>query len=179
MPIAVLVAIEEELRHLRDILQADRVEARGGRLVWVADVDGRAVILALCGIGMVSAAAATESVVGQYGPAAVLNFGCAGGHRVDLLPGDMVLGERIVAYDNIHEGPDGAETYIGMFSFADGERRRIEYLQSDPVLLARGRRFASEWEGRHEPWPAGLGWPTEVAHRPPRVVVGTVASADR
>lgn len=178
-PVAVLVAIEEELRHLRDVLHAERVEARGGRLAWVADVGGRSVVLALCGIGMVSAAAAAESVVGQYAPVAVLNYGCAGAHRADLLPGDIVLGERLVAYDNIRESPDGAERYVGMFSFEDGRRGRIEYLQSDPDLLARALQVAREWDGRHEPWPVGLNWPADVAHRPPRVVVGTVASADR
>ena len=178
-PIAVLVAIEEELRHLRDVLHADRVEARGGRLVWVADVGGQRVVLALCGIGMVSAAAVAESVVGQYNPSAMLNFGCAGAHRLDLLPGDMVIGERLVAYNNIREAPDGAESYIGMFAVAGGDRRRIDYVQSDPGLLTRARRVASAWEGRHEPWPATVGWPAEVPHRPPTVVVGTVASADR
>ena len=178
-PIAVIVAIEEELRHLRDVLHADRAEARGGRLVWIADVGGRRVVLALCGVGMVSAAAVAESVVGQYDPAAVLNFGCAGAHRIDLLPGDMVLGERLVAYDNIHEGPNGAERYVGMFAFDGGERQRLDYLTSDPDLLARALRVATEWEGRHEPWPLEMGWPAEVAHRSPRVIAGTVASADR
>src|SRR5438093_29583 len=36
---------------------------------------------------------------------------------------------------------------------------------------------AREW--RHEPWPVGVGWPEGVAHRAPRVVVGTVCSGDR
>ena len=178
-PIAVLVAIEEELRHLRDVLHADRVEARGGRLVWIADVDGRRTVLALCGTGMVSAAAVAESVIGQHEPAAVLNFGCAGAHRLDLLPGDIVLGERLIAYDNIRENADGAQRYIGMYSYEHGERRRIDYLSSDPSLLERARHVAREWEGRHAPWPVDVGWPEEIPHRPPTVIVGTVASADR
>jgi nucleoside phosphorylase len=95
-PVAVLCALEEELRHLREALPPGSEQVRGGRSTWHTDLDGRDVILARCGMGMLSAAAVAESVIGHYGPAAVLNFGCVGAHRADLLPGDMVVGSRVV-----------------------------------------------------------------------------------
>src|SRR5215831_14316806 len=113
-PIAVICALADELVHLREALPPGREEWRGDRCAWHTELDGLPVVLALCGIGMMAAAAVAESVVGQYRPAAVLNFGCTGAHRPDLLPGDMVIGERVVAYQNIVEGQDGIERYVGM-----------------------------------------------------------------
>jgi adenosylhomocysteine nucleosidase len=178
-PIAVVCALEEELRHLREALPPGHEDTRGGRTHWLTELDGHPVILARCGMGMLSAAAVAESVIGHYGPAAVLNFGCVGAHRRDLLPGDMIVGERVVAYDSIRESADGVETFAGMFYLHRGERRKADYLEADPDLLARALRVAASLEGGHEPWPRTVGWPTEIPHRAPIVVAGTVASADR
>ncbi len=38
----------------------------------------------------------SETARGLDPPAVLLNYGCAGAHRDDLGPGDVVLGERIV-----------------------------------------------------------------------------------
>jgi nucleoside phosphorylase len=67
-----------------------------------------------------------------------------------------------------------------MYYLRAGEQERAEYFPGDPMLLAAARRAIERLEGRHEPWPPTSGWwPTQVAHREPRVVFGTVASADR
>jgi len=178
-PIAVICAIHEELTHLRAALPPGHEEWRGSRCAWVTTLDGHPIILALCGIKMASAAAVAEAIVGQYQPAAVLNFGCAGAHRADLLPGDLVIGARVVAYDNVTERHDGTAHYAGMRFLRAGEQQRVEYLPADPLLLERARLIAERLEGQHEPWPADVGWPASIAHRPPRHVIGTVASADR
>jgi adenosylhomocysteine nucleosidase len=178
-PIAVICALADELIHLREALPPGREEWRGDRCVWHTELDGVPILLALCGIGMMAAAAVAESVVGLYQPAAVLNFGCTGAHRTDLLPGDMVIGARVVAYQNIVEGHDGSERYVGMKYIRRNVQERVQLLAADPALLERAVRVAVSLEGSHEPWPTGAGWPIAVAHRHPRLVVGTVASADR
>ena len=178
-PIAVICALEAELGHLRDALPPGREEWRGNRRVWHTELDGQTIVLALCGLGMVSAAAVTESVIGQYQPSAVLNFGCTGAHRADLLPGDMVIGARVVAYDSASHDPDGAETFLGMRYFRRGVQEKALYLPADPDLLERAMRVAAALEGQHEPWPVEIEWPESVPHRSPLLVVGTVASADR
>jgi adenosylhomocysteine nucleosidase len=178
-PIAVICALADELIHLRDALPPGREEWRGNRCVWHTELDGQPIVLALCGIGMIMAAAVTESVVGQYAPSAVLNFGCTGAHRPDLLPGDMVIGERVVAYQNVAEAEDGAEQYTAMKYLRRGAQEKALFLAADPSLLERAVRIAATLEDLHEPWPLGAGWPAAVAHRHPRLVVGTVASADR
>ena len=61
---------------------------------------------------MVSAAAGTQHVIGRYAPRAILNYGCAGAHRADLLPGDVVVATDLVAYDNVRETSQGESSSI-------------------------------------------------------------------
>jgi len=178
-PTTVICALADELVHLREVLPPGREEWRGDRCVWHTELDGLPIVLALCGIGMMPAAAVAESVVGLYRPTAVLNFGCTGSHREELLPGDMVIGERVVAYQNVIEGQDGTERYVGMKYLRRNVQEKAIFLPADPSLLERAIRVAAALEGQHEPWPTGAGWPVAVAHRHPQLVVGTVASADR
>ena len=178
-PIAVICALEDELVHLREALPPGREEWRGNRCVWHTALGDLPIVLAVCGIGMISAAAVTESVISEYAPAAVLNFGCTGAHRSDLLPGDMVIGARTVAYDSVVQQPDGSETFFGMQYLRRGVREKAFFLEADPGLLERASRVAATLEGQHEPWPSDIEWPAEIPHRDPILVVGTVASADR
>lgn len=177
--IAIIVALEDELAHLRAALPAGHDEHCAGRTFTRTKLAGRPVVLARCGIGMISAAAVTEAVIIHYAPAAIINYGCTGAHREDVLPGDLVLGERTVAYDSVRVAPDGTEEYKPMYYLRDGQQERIAYLPAAPELLDAARRAAARLEGRHEPWPPASGWPAGVPHRPPRLFTGVVASADR
>ncbi len=178
-PLAVICALEEELCHLRAALPAGEVQWHAGRRYEVTTFGGRTIVLTLCGIGMLSAAAVTEAMIGRWEPTAILNYGCTGAHRDDLLPGDLVIATRTVAYDNINVSPEGEERYSRMRYLRRGEQERADYFAADPALLAQAQRAAARLEGQHEPWPPASGWPDQVPHRTPRVVTGTVASADR
>ncbi|MGE3272635.1 MAG: hypothetical protein AB7P40_28090 [Chloroflexota bacterium] len=178
-PVAVICALEEELVHLRRALPPGREEWRAGRCSWRTELDGLPLVLAVCGMGMLTAAAVTESVIGQYGPAAVLNYGCAGAHRPELLPGDMVIGTQVVAYDNLREQPDGSQTYAGMRYLRRGVTERADILAASDLLLEHAVYASVEIEGQYEDWPPDLGWPVGIPHRPPQVVFGTIGSADR
>lgn len=177
--IAVVCALEEELCHLRAALPTGRGEWHAGRFHEVTGLGGRTIVLARCGIGMLSAAAVAEGVIGRWQPELVLNYGCTGAHRDDLLPGDIVVGERTVAYDSVKVAPDGGEEFKPMYYLRAGQQQRTEHFAGDPELLAVARRAIARLEGRHEAWPPTSGWPVQVTHRGPRVVFGTVASADR
>jgi adenosylhomocysteine nucleosidase len=161
--------MEWELAHLRG--QVAQMPAGGDN---ASDI-----VAVVSGMGMVSAAAAAQDTITRYAPRAIVNYGCAGAHRADLLPGDLVVGEYVVAYDNYRETPDGALEYGGMHYRANGEQRRVDRLACDAGLVLAARRAAQAIGDGHEAWPADLGWPTSVAHRLPRIFFGTVASADR
>jgi len=172
-PVAIICAMEWELRHALQLVSScvEDVES-----MYRSELDGQPLVLACCGMGMVSAAAGASAVITRFAPRAVLNYGCAGAHRPDLLPGDIVVATRLVAYDNVRETPDGQVQYTGMPYTVDGSLRRVDALPADPALVGAAQHLAAD---PVEAWPADLGWPTSVAHRPPRVVFGTVASADR
>lgn len=178
-PLAVICALEEELCHLRAALPAGEEQWHAGRRYEVTTFGGQTIVLTLCGIGMLSAAAVTEATIGRWAPAAVLNYGCTGAHRDDLLPGDLVIAARTVAYDNVNVSPDGAERYSRMRYLRQDEQQRADYFAADPALLAQAQIAAARLEGQHEPWPPSSGWPDQIPHRTPRVVTSTVASADR
>ena len=104
-PVAVVCALADELDHLRAALPPGEEVWHSNRCTWHTELDGLPIVLALCGLGMTSAAAVAEAVIGQHAPAAVLSFGCAGAHRRELLPGDLVIGARVVAYDSTTQEP--------------------------------------------------------------------------
>ena len=179
-PIAIVCALDWELAHLRGLLPGGTSEDwHDGHLVHLGQLEHQPLVLAACGMGMVSAAAGTQYVISRYAPRAILNYGCAGAHRADLLPGDVVVATELVAYDNVRETAAGEVQYRGMTYLESGEPRRIDAVRADPELLIAAQTAADAFVDEHEPWPAELGWPTAVAHRPPRVAFGTVLSADR
>ena len=173
-PIAVVCALECELAHLRAAMADAEEDWFAHRCAWIGRLHGRRVVLSLCGMGMTSAAAITEAVIVRYQPVAVLNSGCAGAHRTDLLPGDIVVADRVVAYDNVREAPDGTLSFGNMHYLSRGIPRSVSALDADPDLL----QLATRVPGTFDPWLVDVGWPAGVPHRPPRVAVGTVVSAD-
>ncbi|MGH2531845.1 MAG: 5'-methylthioadenosine/S-adenosylhomocysteine nucleosidase [Thermomicrobiales bacterium] len=162
-PIGIVVAMESELRHL---LAAAPVERGGRGGIWLErwlTVGDRPIVAVLCGIGLINAAAATERLIDAHHPAAVLNFGCAGAHRRDIMPGDVVIGDRVVHHSAVH-------------LLASGDEIKAAELPCDPKLVATARSVADTWAP--EPWPRALGWPAAVAYRDPIIHAGAVASAD-
>jgi adenosylhomocysteine nucleosidase len=178
-PVAVICAMDWELAHLRQALPPGKERWHAGWCAYLTRLGNHKIVLAACGMGMVSAAAGTQEIISRYSPRAVLNYGCAGAHRSDLLPGDLIVGTRAVAYDSWHETLDGQLEYRGMSYLEGGTQRRIDALPADAGLLAAARRAADAFAEQPEPWPLELGWPPEVPHRPPDVRFGTIASADR
>ncbi len=166
--VGVVVAMEEELRHLLARVTVEREIDDG---VWherhgAAGAAGVKLVMIRCGIGTISAAAATERLIHVHRPRAVLNFGCAGAHRRDILPGDVVVGERVVHHSAVHVLAGGEEHYHSGAS----------EIAADPLLLALAREAAADFVP--EPWPPEFGWPMAVPYRTPTVHTGPVASAD-
>jgi adenosylhomocysteine nucleosidase len=179
-PIAIICALDWELAHLRGLLPDGPTEDwHDGHLAFLGQVGEQPLVLAACGMGMVSAAAGTQYVISRYAPRALLNYGCAGAHRADLLPGDVVVATDLVAYDNVRETPTGEALYCGMSYLESADPRRIDAVPADHRLLQAAERAADAFIDAHEPWPVTLGWPDTVTHRSPRVAFGTVVSADR
>jgi adenosylhomocysteine nucleosidase len=175
-PIGIVVAMDAELRHLIERIEITREEQDGIWLDRRAEVGGHPLVIVRSGMGMVNAAAATERLIHVHKPRAIINFGCSGAHRRDVLPGDVVIGDRSVNHGAVHILASGEELYKGVAYEVGGETMSSSDLRSDPELVGLAHRAAQGWTP--EPWPREAGWPESVPYCEPHVHVGAVASAD-
>lgn len=174
-PIAVVVAMDAELVHL----VGDRSFGSGhigGRPRYDLAIAGQPVVAVRSGMGMLNAASTTERVVAELAPAAILNFGCAGAHRSEILLGDVVIADRVVYTAALKILRDGTERHTGSAYEAAGETVHASELPADPVWLKAARSAAREHTIAS--WPGGLAWPAGLERRAAKAHVGAVASAD-
>ena len=175
-PIGVVVAMASELQHLLNHTTPVREERHGP---WLDrfELAGDVPLIALrCGIGMVNAAAGTEHLIASYAPRAVINFGCVGAHRRDILPGDVVIGSGAVNHGAMHILASGKTYFPGLEYQFQGEEVALTELVSDPALIEETIAAAEGWQP--DPWPKGLNLPEGFTERAPQVHIGRVGSAD-
>jgi adenosylhomocysteine nucleosidase len=182
-PIAIIVAMPEEMTHLEGLLRAqgavwEGTEAQGPRRFDRVTFRGLSLVLTTSGMGMVAAGAATEAVIGRYAVRAVLNYGCTGAHREDILVGDVVIGTACIAYDHGRLRPGGGFEHRPARLFTDGTHRDVDAFPAGSALLAVAEFVAGMGRWRREAWPEAR-WPRGIPHRAPRVWFAPVASADR
>ena len=170
----VIVAMPYELRHLLDQAPIEREDASGPWRNLHLTYQGQHLVVICSGIGMVNGAAATEHLIATHQPARVLNFGCAGAHRRDILPGDVVIGEATVAHGAVHILPDGTDRFPRPEAPVPGDV--VRELRMDAGLLALAQDAAAGWSPL--PWPYAQGSPADVPDRAPVVHTGAIASAD-
>jgi len=174
--IAVMVAMEAELVHLRN-LATDSSHRRIAH--WDAydlSIAGRTVLAVRSGIGMLNAAACTERVVAEIAPDVILNYGCAGAHLREIMPGDVIIGAQTVNHAALNVLPDGTEAHNDRGYENAGERIFPAVIDADPALLATAQSVAKTLS--IEPWPEGVVWPSTIPHRAPKVHVGPLASSE-
>ena len=175
-PIALVVAMEAELRHFLDHVEPVEARTTGPWRDRVVRHAGQEIVALCSGIGMVNAAAGTAHLLAAWSPRVVMNFGCAGAHRRDLLPGDVVVGTGTVHHGAVHVLADGSEYFPDRSYHVTGETVAATDLDTDPTWRARAEAAAAGWTP--DPWPQAHGAPAGAAPRPPEVLSGVVASAD-
>ena len=175
-PVGLVVAMEAELRHLLERVEVERKVADGHWLDRHLTAGGVPLVALRSGMGTINAAAATEHLIASHRPRVVLNYGCSGAHRRDILPGDVVIGEAAVHHGAVHILASGEEHFVGSSYDVGGESMNPAEIPADPALLALAREAAAGWTP--EPWPRDLGWPPTVPYREPLVHSGVIASAD-
>src|SRR5665811_1130394 len=93
--LVIIVAMRSELQHLPGMPRLPP-EPDGDNpwpsITW--NQRGLQITAVSCGIGIIRAAAATEAMIADHQPDAILNFGCAGAHEAHINIGDVVIGTR-------------------------------------------------------------------------------------
>ena len=165
---ALAVLTDDGRRSLTELPSPTRPPLAGTWPVWTGSIGGRPVVAVLAGIGPANAAGALGALLASGSVSAVISYGCAGAHRRDLAPGDVVIADRSVNHAAYDLQPDGTERYRGNTAATGPDPMPPSETPSDPSLLAAAQRAAAGWQ------PAV--WPT--TGRVPRVLTGAIASAD-
>lgn len=110
MKIGVIVAMEKELRQLRDVFSEDEV------------------VVQQCGIGKVNAAIGTMEMIGKHHPDIIISTGCAGGHGEGVRVQDVVVSAEL-CYHDVYCGMAIGQSVYGQ---VQGMPARF---QADPMLL--------------------------------------------
>jgi len=134
--IAVLTVIPEELKWAQKAFSIrpnkDHRKAENGTNYWhgsvrshIAKRDYSIVLTCIGYAGNYNSAAATSDVINEYGPKVVLLIGIAAGLRDKVKIGEVVLSERVVAYETaaIDTGEHGEEEF-----FPRPDMPRIEHM---------------------------------------------------
>ncbi len=98
-PVAIVSAMHEELHALLPLVESiERVEI-AGRCFHCGQLRGRAVVLALSGIGKVAAAATASLLLDRFAASELLFTGVAGGLHPDVAVGDVVVARSLLQHD--------------------------------------------------------------------------------
>ncbi|HLZ68395.1 MAG TPA: 5'-methylthioadenosine/S-adenosylhomocysteine nucleosidase [Dehalococcoidia bacterium] len=180
-PLAILVPTRGEFTPYGALLpDLQPLASAGAWELYEAALAGRRLLLILSAAGPVNAAAATERLIAQFAPAAVLHGGSAGAHNPALMPGDVVVGSRfvIVAAPGVREARIARGLPGSLIRFYRyGEMVSLEYIDAQPELLRQAEQAAAAASQAAGPWQAP-GWPQALPRRAPFVVSGVVGSAD-
>ena len=134
------------------------------------------------GPGMVNAGAATEAMIIHEQPQAILNYGIAGSHISDALPGDIIIANKVCAPFNGYLQAGGVLNSAFGIRWDDSSGMssqrstwRYPFLDCDTGLVSAAMQAATTLIEQHIPVivaPPG----TEV--RPARIYNGVISSAD-
>lgn len=153
--LAVIGAMEEEVRLLAAEMEVSDDAGHAGIVVRRGHFRGVEIALAQCGVGKVNAAVCTQMLIDLYRPDAVLFSGVAGGLLPNMGIGDIVVASHLIQYD----------VDITAFGRRPGELPgQDRMIESDPDLVQRAtdafdRAFKDDDEA-------------------PNLMLGTVVSGD-
>ena len=176
MKIGIVVAMSSERVQLDPHASAQTTEQNGPWRIDRYVIGGKDVIAVTSGIGMANAAAGTEFLIQTERPEIMMNFGCAGAHRRDLVLGDVIIASEVINHALMQILPDGSERYTGYASESEGEHAHGLELKPDLALVELAQLAAAA--NSPEPWPQDLFWPASIRYRLPNVYLGPVVSAD-
>lgn len=99
MKIGILVAMEEEMRRLMDVISDETVHEMANQTFYDGLIYGQPVTVVQSGIGKVNATIATTLLIHHFDVEAVINTGSAGGIGEGLTIGDLVIATELAHHD--------------------------------------------------------------------------------
>ena len=172
--LAIVSAMESELRGLLASLPQAQCVRRAGREFWVGSLGGHEVVLVRSLIGKVAAATTAAVLLEHFGVASLLFTGVAGGLGADVRIGDIVVAGELLQHD-MDASPIFPRFEVPLYG--------TDRFQADAALSARLQGACEEVlaaieAGRCEELSRAQLQACGVGHAP-RVHRGLVLSGDR
>ena len=122
--IAIIVAMDEELESILDIM--DNIEEKEiyGLTFKTGQIEKNKIIVVKCGVGKVNAARVTQILIDTFNVKCVINVGAAGALNPFLNIGDIVIGEKLIQHDfdiTAFDHDKGYITGVGDYIYSDIE----------------------------------------------------------
>lgn len=136
-PIVVIVAMESELKILKNMTKAVKQIEEPICKNYEMDLNGYPVVLCCSGVGCIQAAAAVTNCIIKYNPIAIINCGLAGALREDLHLYDIVVGTEIINIHSIKTSERKEENSVDweLVTFCEGEEDRLKIEKPDESLV--------------------------------------------
>ena len=164
----ILGAFEQEIVILEDKLTEPRGQKIEGIRFVTGKLSGRRVVVGWTGIGTVNAAVATALMVEHFKPGEIIFTGVAGAVNPQLLPGDIVVAEKIAYHDMGVLTTEGL-LYKGVKNRLDGIENPV-FFPADEQLLKLAEKAAGQVK---------LGiLRTSEGDRSPKIVKGVIVTGD-
>lgn len=155
MKVAIIGAMEEEVKILRDKIEGKRVEEIAGCEFTFGKMDGVEVVLLRSGIGKVNAAMSTTILLEKYAPDFVINTGSAGGYDPNLNVGDLVISSEVrhhdvdvtifgYEYGQVPRLPAAFLADTELIAIAEEGAKAINEVQTVRGLIATGDSFMND-----------------------------------
>jgi adenosylhomocysteine nucleosidase len=97
--IGIIGAMEAEVALLRSAMEQTKTETAGAFEFISGKLEGKDVVLLLCGIGKVNAAVGCALLINRFKPELVINTGSAGGTDSALSFGDVIISDGLLYHD--------------------------------------------------------------------------------
>jgi adenosylhomocysteine nucleosidase len=139
LTIAIMAALEDEIRGIGALFRTGHTEVHGQRTYHIGRIGRQDVVLVLARIGKVAAASTATTLINRFSPDCILFTGVAGALAPDLDPGDLVIAKHLVQHD-LDARP--------LFPRHEVPFLRQKYLPADPLLVEHLTQAARSFTSR-------------------------------
>lgn len=95
----IIGAMDVEVEEILSRMTEESCETVSGIAYHIGTMEGKACVVAKCGVGKVAAAVCAQTMILHYAPSAVINVGVAGGIGQGIHIGDIVVSSGLVQHD--------------------------------------------------------------------------------
>ncbi|PSL03791.1 5'-methylthioadenosine/adenosylhomocysteine nucleosidase [Cecembia rubra] len=162
--IAIMGALDQEIAILLDQMKKQKKVNKGGIDFFTGKLQGKKVVVLKAGVGKVNASYSTAVLTQNFKIESLIFTGVAGGLHPESLPGDLVIGEKLIQHD--FGKFDSTGFSVTPYRKLTGGHLENLYVDADKKLLIKCLMAA----GKVDFGP--------IAERHPKVFSGVIATGD-